>query len=143
MDFRFTVPIVIHLLLQEQIMPVQLGAHPPEPMQLGFVEHGCVSKMNQTIRLLSVNDIGDREAVVATRVCRRIIIGEQSGATTDYDVADAASGGNVIRKLAGSPYVFEKPFGSNMKLPGLFSIGDIAGYVNTASGTVNFYVIEE
>lgn len=87
-------------------------------------------------KVISVNDIGDAEPVTAQTVCQRIKIREKPGdpawPTTDFTIYKPDKTNDGEPMLAGEWYEFPRP-------PGIFwNPGEIAGYVATASGTVDF-----
>ena len=87
--------------------------------------------------LFSVNAVGDPEPIIVkSPECRRVIIRENGTPTVDFDLFDRI-GGTASRRMLGSSEEFKAfpPF-----FP--FRLNDIAGYVATASGTVDFQQLE-
>jgi hypothetical protein len=85
--------------------------------------------------LITVNDVGDPEQVIAQTVCREIVIGEDRSVvgypTTDYKVRMAESTSDPVQVQAGVLYAFTNPR--------YFQPGEVVGYVETVTGSTSFF----
>jgi len=76
--------------------------------------------------LITVNNAGNREAITAFTICKRIWIQESPSVTnwptSDFETSDVASGGQAASYKAGTTPPYFKP------QSGQFYPGDIAGY---------------
>ena len=90
---------------------------------------------------ITVNDVGDPEAITVQTVCRKITIGENPSVagwpTTDLKVYRPDFSGNPRQIPGGLSYPFEKPLGQ------YYNPGDVAGYVATDSGSTTVFQDEE
>lgn len=104
-------------------------------------------KTIKTIKI-TVNGIGEREAITCPMRCRRVTVREDptvaSWPTTDYNVSDVATGGDYTHRSMGlSMVVADAPQGHD------FSPSETVAYIETAdtdgtpSGSSTFEVIAE
>jgi hypothetical protein len=88
----------------------------------------------------TVNNAGDPEPVIVETVCKSITIREDPSVatwpTTDYRIFKPTKTDTPLVKLAGESYVFDRR-------GGFFFPGDVAGYVETISGSTIFSQDEE
>ena len=104
--------------------------------------------INQTVTIVSFNNVGDRDELVTTRVCRKIIVKEDpanSGwPTNEWNWAEAASGGDVARQGKGSSKIFEKNSPDGQGNGPLYSKGErVAFFETVTTASDNFQVTEE
>lgn len=94
-----------------------------------------------SVYLFTVNDAGNRERVQVQTQCSKVTIREDPSVsnwpTTDYEIAEAASGGDAARCKAGTSYTFSAPSGY------FFRATETVGYVAAISGSTTFHRIEE
>ena len=103
--------------------------------------------MNQNLRLVTFNNVGDRDELVTVRVCKKVVITEDrknaNWPTTEYNWSDVASGGVVITRKRGEETIFEKHTPDGRII--LYSAGERVAFFETIGGvaSADFQIVEE
>jgi|SRR3989304_5183236 len=98
-------------------------------------------------REVTFNNAGDKDELVTVGVCRRITVKESpkntGWPTTEWDWADAATGGNENRETFGGSKVFEKGNGPDGK-PIFYGPVERVTFIETVTvASAVFSVVEE
>ena len=93
----------------------------------------------------AVNNVGDREAIiVANPNCYLVEIKELPSISPKqlFRISDVPTGGEYAEVNAGTPHFFSAP---TYRYPGggsFFEVGEIVGYVESATGATTFQRLE-
>lgn len=86
-------------------------------------------------KLVTVNNAGSDEQIVAQSVCSKITFGEDESVTNFPTVNwfyKSPTSTDYIKRSSGSRQVFQKPNGS------FYQVGELVAYVKTETGSSSF-----